>query len=147
MFHCWLLPLYNVKIRVCEMLLFGIVDEVHRSQDFHETHYVGAVTCKKWRLHSQKSKKEKQQFVQYHHQHLLGPSLHLKKSKSGLSWWYGFRHTFPVFTGLGRCPIVNWDFSGAVSIFGPDALPVVHQWLLPGIETATSRVRVAAHNH
>ena len=27
------------------------------------------------------------------------------------------RHTLPVFTGLGRCPIVNWDFSGAVSIF------------------------------
>ena len=37
------------------------------------------------------------------------------------------RHTLPVFTGLGRCPIVNWDFVGAVSIFGPDALPVVHQ--------------------
>ena len=37
------------------------------------------------------------------------------------------RHTFPVFTGLGRCPIVSWDFVGAVSIFGPDALPVVHQ--------------------
>ena len=26
------------------------------------------------------------------------------------------RHTLPVFTGLGRCPIVNWDFAGAVSI-------------------------------
>ena len=37
------------------------------------------------------------------------------------------RHTLPVFTGLGRCPIDNWDFAGAVSIFGPDALPVVHQ--------------------
>ena len=37
------------------------------------------------------------------------------------------RHTLPVFTGLGRCPIVNWDFAGAVSIFGPDALPVIHQ--------------------
>ena len=36
------------------------------------------------------------------------------------------RHTLPVCTELGRCPIVNWDFSGAVSIFGPDALPVVH---------------------
>ena len=36
-------------------------------------------------------------------------------------------HTLPIFTGLGWCPIVNWDFSGAVSIFGPDALPVVHQ--------------------
>ena len=36
-------------------------------------------------------------------------------------------HTFPVFTGLGWCPIVNWDFVGAVSIFGPDALPIVHQ--------------------
>ena len=57
------------------------------------------------------------------------------------------RHTLPVFTGLGRCPIVNWDFAGAVSIFGPDALPVGHQWLLPGLELATSRVRVAAHNH
>ena len=57
------------------------------------------------------------------------------------------RHTFPIFTGLGPYPIVNWDFAGAVSIFGPDALPVVHQWLLPGLEPATSRVRVAAHNH
>ena len=57
------------------------------------------------------------------------------------------RHTLPVFTGLGRCPIVSWDFVGAVSIFGPDALPVVHQWLLPGLEPATSWVRVAAHNH
>ena len=37
------------------------------------------------------------------------------------------RHTLPVFTGLGRCPIASWDFVGAVSIFGPDALPVVHQ--------------------
>ena len=37
------------------------------------------------------------------------------------------RHTLPVFTRLGRCPIVNWDFAGAVSIFGPDALPVIHQ--------------------
>ena len=37
------------------------------------------------------------------------------------------RHTLPVFTGLGRYPIVSWDFAGAVSIFGPDALPVVHQ--------------------
>ena len=36
-------------------------------------------------------------------------------------------HTLPIFTGLGQCPIVNWDFSGAVSIFGPDALPVIHQ--------------------
>ena len=45
------------------------------------------------------------------------------------------RHTLPVFTGLGRCPIVNWDFAGAVSIFGPDALPVVHQWLFSGIRT------------
>ena len=34
------------------------------------------------------------------------------------------RHTLPVFTGLGRCPIINWDFSEAVSIFGLDALPV-----------------------
>ena len=57
------------------------------------------------------------------------------------------RHTLPIFTGLGRCPIVSWDFAGAVSIFGPDALTVVHQWLLPGLELATSRVRVAAQNH
>ena len=35
------------------------------------------------------------------------------------------RHTLPVL--LGRCPIVSWDFAGAVSIFGPDALPVIHQ--------------------
>ena len=37
------------------------------------------------------------------------------------------RHTLPVFYGLGWCPIVNWDFAGTVSIFGPDALPDVHQ--------------------
>ena len=36
-------------------------------------------------------------------------------------------HTLPVFTGLGWCPIINWDFAGAVSIFGLDALPVIHQ--------------------
>ena len=36
-------------------------------------------------------------------------------------------HTLPVFMGLGWCPIVNWDFAGAVSIFGLNALPVVHQ--------------------
>ena len=36
-------------------------------------------------------------------------------------------HTLPVFTGLGRCPIVSWDFAGAVSIFGLDALLVIHQ--------------------
>ena len=57
------------------------------------------------------------------------------------------RHTLPVFTGLGRCPIVSWDFAEAVIIFEPDALPVVHQWPLPGLEPATSRVRVVAHNH
>ena len=37
------------------------------------------------------------------------------------------RHTLPVFTRLGRCPIVSWDFAGAVGIFGPNALPVIHQ--------------------
>ena len=36
-------------------------------------------------------------------------------------------HTLPIFTGLGWCPIVSWDFAGAVSIFGPDALPVIYQ--------------------
>ena len=36
-------------------------------------------------------------------------------------------HTLPIFMGLGQCPIVSWDFAGAVSIFGPDALPVIHQ--------------------
>ena len=36
-------------------------------------------------------------------------------------------HTFPIFTRLGQCPIVSWDFAGAVSIFGPDALTVIHQ--------------------
>ena len=36
-------------------------------------------------------------------------------------------HTLPIFMGLGWCPIVNWDFVGAVSIFGLDALPVIHQ--------------------
>ena len=56
-------------------------------------------------------------------------------------------HTLPIFTGLGWCPIVSWDIAGAVSIFGPDTLPVVHQWPLPGLEPATSWVRVAAHNH
>ena len=56
-------------------------------------------------------------------------------------------HTLPVFMGLGQWPIVSWDFAGAVSIFGPDALPVIHQWLLPGLEPATSWVRVTAHNH
>ena len=40
--------------------------------------------------------------------------------------WFYVAHS-PFFTGLGRCPIVNWDFAGAVSIFGLDALPVVHQ--------------------
>ena len=38
-----------------------------------------------------------------------------------------FYATHPIFMGLGQCPIVNWDFAGAVSIFGPDALPVIHQ--------------------
>ena len=36
-------------------------------------------------------------------------------------------HTLSVFMRLGWCPIVNWDFAGAVSIFGLDALPVIHQ--------------------
>ena len=27
------------------------------------------------------------------------------------------RHILPVFTGLGRCPIVSWDFAVTVSIF------------------------------
>ena len=36
-------------------------------------------------------------------------------------------HTLPIFSGLGWCPIVSWDFAGAVSIFGPNALPVIHQ--------------------
>ena len=36
-------------------------------------------------------------------------------------------HTLPIFMGLGQCPIVSWDFAGAVSNFGPDALPVIHQ--------------------
>ena len=41
---------------------------------------------------------------------------------------YIVRHTLPIFTGLGWCPIVSWDFAEAVSIFGPDALPVIiHQ--------------------
>ena len=46
------------------------------------------------------------------------------------------RYTLPVFTGLGWCLIVSWDFAGAVSIFGPDALPD----FLPGLQPATSRV-------
>ena len=36
------------------------------------------------------------------------------------------RHTLPVFHGARTMPN-SWDFAGAVSIFGPDALPVVHQ--------------------
>ena len=36
-------------------------------------------------------------------------------------------HTLPIFMGLGWCLIVSWDFAGAVSIFGPDALPVIYQ--------------------
>ena len=56
--------------------------------------------------------------------------------------WFYVTHS-PFSRGLGRCPIVDWDFAGAVSIFGPDALPVVNQWLLPGCEW----VRVAALSH
>ena len=40
--------------------------------------------------------------------------------------WFYVIHS-PIFTGLGWCLIVSWDFAGAVSIYGPDALPVVHQ--------------------
>ena len=36
-------------------------------------------------------------------------------------------HTFPVFTGLGQCPIVDWDCWSSEHFFGPDALPVNHQ--------------------
>ena len=36
-------------------------------------------------------------------------------------------HTFPIFMRLEWCPIVSWDFARAVSIFGLNALPVVHQ--------------------
>ena len=36
-------------------------------------------------------------------------------------------HTLPVFMRLGWCLIDNWDFAGSVSIFGLDALPVIHQ--------------------
>ena len=36
-------------------------------------------------------------------------------------------HTLPIFMGLRWRLIFNWDFAGAVSIFGPDALPVIHQ--------------------
>ena len=71
--------------------------------------------------------------------------IHFEKAVMMMMWFY-VTHS-PFFTGLGRCPIVSWDFAGAVSIFAPDALPVAHQWLLPGLEPATSRVRVAAHNH
>ena len=48
----------------------------------------------------------------------------LGKYNTRMMWFY---ITLPIFMGLGRCPIVSWDFAGAVSIFGPDALPVVHQ--------------------
>ena len=58
-----------------------------------------------------------------------------------MMWFYV---THPAFMGLGWCPIVSWDFAGAVSIFGPDALSVIRQWLLLGIEPATSWVRVTA---
>ena len=39
-------------------------------------------------------------------------------------WFYV---TYSIFTGLGQCLIINWDFAGTVSIFGPDTLPVTHQ--------------------
>ena len=40
--------------------------------------------------------------------------------------WFYITHS-PFFMVLGWCLIVSWDFAGAVSIFGPDALPVIHQ--------------------
>ena len=78
-----------------------------------------------------------------HGQHLVVMNMHLKdrkyrKNHQGLHkvqprikvWikmmWF-LCHTLPIFTRLGWCPIVSWDFAGAVSIFGPDALPVIHQ--------------------
>ena len=36
-------------------------------------------------------------------------------------------HTLPIFTGLGQCPIVSWDFAGAVSIFELAAKPNFEQ--------------------
>ena len=44
--------------------------------------------------------------------------------------------TLPVFTGLGWCPIVNWDFAGAVSIL--DWMPFLMPTLLlyPGLGLA-----------
>ena len=36
-------------------------------------------------------------------------------------------HTLPIFMGLGWCPIVSWDFAGAVSIFGLDAMQYLLQ--------------------
>ena len=59
--------------------------------------------------------------------HLINTNFYALAAYIGFDDDVVLRHTLPVFTGLGRCPIVNWDFAGAVSIFGPDALPVVHQ--------------------
>ena len=59
--------------------------------------------------------------------------------------WFYITHT--IFMRLGQCPIISLDFAGAMSIFGPDILPVIHQWLLPGLEPVTSQVGVAAHNY
>ena len=60
-------------------------------------------------------------------------------------WFYVTHSLFS--RGQDGAQLLVGTFAGAVSIFGPDALPVVHQWLLRGLEPATSRVRVAAHNH
>ena len=47
-------------------------------------------------------------------------------------------HTLPIFTGLGQCPIVSWDFAGAVSIFGLDDFSFIHQQLSSRLEPVTS---------
>ena len=49
-------------------------------------------------------------------------------------WFYV---THPIFPELGWCPIVNWDFAGAVSIF----------WTrYPSCHPPMTFTRVRAHN-
>ena len=49
------------------------------------------------------------------------------------------RHTLPVFTGLGRCPIVNWDFCWSSEHFWTGCPSCRPSMTLPGLEPATSR--------
>ena len=65
------------------------------------------------------------------------PTTHVCKSDVVL------RHTLPVFIGLGRCPIVNWDFDGAVSIFWTGCPSSVCQTSLPVLSEACTTTQAA----